>query len=130
MIFSVTILGSPYSSQSVHTALHFTTAALSAGHTIYRIFFYHDGVYAGTSLSTPPQEEPNLPDQWSKLAVDYDLDIVVCIASALKRGILDEREAKRHDKSAFNLAESMELSGLGQLVDAGIQSDRLVTFGP
>jgi tRNA 2-thiouridine synthesizing protein D len=36
----------------------------------------------------------------------------------LRRGIKDE-----------NLQEGFRISGLGQLIESGIQSDRLVTFG-
>ncbi len=130
MIFSVAIFGAPYSSQSVETAYQFTLAALESGHSLYRIFFYHDGVHAGTCLSMPPQDEPNLPQRWSQLARDHDIDIVVCIASALKRGIINSEEAQRYEKAAYNLNTGFELSGLGQLVDAGINSDRLITFAP
>ena len=59
----------------------------------------------------------------------YNVDLVVCIAAALKRGLLNEQEALRYEKPAFNLAKGFEISGLGQLVDAAVISDRLVTFG-
>ena len=37
---------------------------------------------------------------------------------------------RRHSQNpAANLAESVDLSGLGQLVEATIQSDRVITFG-
>jgi len=42
---------------------------------------------------------------------------------------LDEGEAKRHGKDADNIAPSFRISGLGQLVEAGIVADRLVVFG-
>ena len=38
-------------------------------------------------------------------------------------------EAKRHGKSGDNIADGFRISGLGQLIEAGIQSDRLVVFG-
>ena len=42
---------------------------------------------------------------------------------------LDEGEAKRHGKDADNIAPGFRISGLGQLVEAGIIADRLVVFG-
>ena len=54
---------------------------------------------------------------------------MVCIAAAQRRGLLDENEAKRQGKDADNIAPGFRISGLGQLIEAGIQSDRLVTFG-
>ncbi len=130
MQFSLLILGSPYSSQSVGTAHRFAEATLESGHSLYRIFFYHDGVYCGNQLSCPPQDEPNIPAQWSALAAQHDIDLVVCIASALKRGVIDSDEAERYEQSAANLAANFSISGLGQLIDANIHSDRVITFGP
>lgn len=129
MKFSILVLGSPYSAQSVQTALQFTDAALNAGHEIYRVFFYHDAVHCGTALSQPPQDSQSIPEAWQQLGVQHDLDLVICISSALKRGILDEKEADRYDKPAANLLPAMELSGLGQWVDACLSSDRVVSFG-
>jgi tRNA 2-thiouridine synthesizing protein D len=42
---------------------------------------------------------------------------------------MDAAEAKRNGKDADNLAPGFRISGLGQLIEAGIQADRLVTFG-
>ena len=130
MQFSLLVLGAPYSSQSVSTSLRFATAAINAGHSVLRVFFYHDAVNVGNRLITPAQDEMNIPEQWQQLARDHQIDMVVCVASALKRGVLDQTEAERYDKPGGNLADRFEISGLGQLVDASLQSDRLVTFGP
>jgi tRNA 2-thiouridine synthesizing protein D len=43
--------------------------------------------------------------------------------------MLDEDEAKRNGKSANNVAEGFRISGLGQLIEAGIQADRMMVFG-
>ena len=48
---------------------------------------------------------------------------------AQRRGLLDENEAKRQGKDASNIAEGFRISGLGQLIEMGIQTDRLVMFG-
>ena len=93
------------------------------------MFFYHDGVNNGTSLSVPPQDDRNITTLWSALAKKHDLDLVLCVAAAQRRGLLDESEAKRAGKAAGNMAEGFNISGLGQLIDAGIQADRLVVFG-
>ena len=119
----------PYTHQSSDSAYQFTKAALEKGHQIFRVFFYNDGVNNGTRLTVPPQDDRNITDLWSNLAQEYNLDLVVCIAAAQRRGILDENEAKRHGKDANNIAPGFRISGLGQLIEAGIQSDRLVVFG-
>ena len=77
----------------------------------------------------PPQDDRNLQKSWTELAEKHKLDLVVCIAAAQRRGILDEDEAKRHGKDADNIAPGFRISGLGQLIEAGIDADRLVVFG-
>ncbi|HHJ14682.1 MAG TPA: sulfurtransferase complex subunit TusD [Gammaproteobacteria bacterium] len=129
MKLSILVNEGPYQHQSADTAIQFTKAALAKGHEIMRVFFYHDGVNNGTRLAVPPQDDRNITEQWSALAKEHDLDLVICIAAAQRRGILDENEAKRQGKDADNIAEGFRISGLGQLIEAGIQSDRLVIFG-
>ena len=130
MIYSIVVLGAPYSSASAITALNFTKSLLKSGHSIFRVFFYHDGVHCANELSTPPQDEINLPQQWHTLNQQHNLDLVVCIAAGVKRGILDQSETNRHEKNCSNMNTAFELSGLGQLVEATEQSDRVITFGP
>ena len=43
---------------------------------------------------------------------------MVCVAAALRRGIKEE-----------NLAEGFRISGLGQLIQSGIEADRMIVFG-
>ncbi len=129
MKFGIMVNEGPYTHQAADTAYHFTRAALEKGHEIYRVFFYHDGVNNGTRFATPPQDERNIVKRWSELAEAYNLDMVVCVAAAQRRGIIDPDEAKRHGKDGDNIAPGFRISGLGQLIEAGIQADRLVVFG-
>jgi tRNA 2-thiouridine synthesizing protein D len=129
MKLSILVNEGPYQHQSADSAIQFTKAALEKGHEIFRVFFYHDGVNNGTRFAVPPQDDRNITDQWTKLAEEYELDLVVCIAAAQRRGILDENEAKRQGKDGNNIAPGFRISGLGQLIEAGIQSERLVIFG-
>ncbi len=129
MKFGIMVSEGPYTHQASDTAYHFAEAALNSGHEIVRIFFYHDGVNNGTSLSVPPQDDRNISSRWSELAQKFDLDMVLCVAAAQRRGLLDADEAKRAGKDASNMAQGFNISGLGQLIDAGIQADRLLVFG-
>jgi len=119
----------PYQHQASDTAYQFAKAALEKGHEIYRVFFYHDGVNNATRLTTPPQDDRNIVNRWSELAEKHNVDLVVCVAAAPRRGIADADEAKRNGKDANNIAPGFRISGLGQLIEAGIQCDRLVVFG-
>lgn len=129
MIFSLAVYGAPYSSQASYSALQFAKAAIAGGHSLYRIFFYHDGVHNATHLATPPQDEYSLTNEWQDLAIGKNIDMIVCIAAALRRGVIDTDEQKRYEKAASNLAAPFVLGGLGQLLDATVSSDRLITFG-
>jgi len=129
MKLAVMVNEGPYQHQSADTAYQFAKAALDGGHEISRVFFYHDGVNIGTRYGVPPQDDRNVTQLWSDLAKEHELDLVVCVAAAQRRGILDSDEAKRHGKSGDNIAEGFRISGLGQLIEAGIMADRLVIFG-
>ena len=108
----------PYQHQASDSAYLFCKAALAKGHEIHRVFFYHDGVNNSTRLTEPPQDDRHIVNRWSALKAEHNVDLVVCVAAALRRGIKDEV-----------LAPGFRISGLGQLVDSGIKADRMVTFG-
>ena len=129
MKFSILVNEGPYTHEASDTAFQFTKAALAKGHEIFRVFFYHDGVNNATRLTVPPQDDRNIVKRWSELAAEHKLDLVVCIAAAQRRGLMDKSEAKRNAKDADNIAPGFRISGLGQLIEAGIQADRLVVFG-
>jgi tRNA 2-thiouridine synthesizing protein D len=118
MKFGILVNEGPFTHQASDSAYRFVVAALAKGHEIYRVFFYNDGVYNGNKLAEPQSDDRNIVALWSALAAENDIDLVVCVAAALRRGIKDEI-----------LEEGFRISGLGQMVEAGIQADRLVVFG-
>ena len=126
--FTLAVYGSPYASMAHTHALKFSSALLTQGHTITRIFFYREGVYAALNARVAPQDEGDVTAQWQALQSEYDLSLHVCIANALKRGIVDQSEAERYDKSGATIAAGFELVGLGQLIDGMLTSDRYIEF--
>jgi len=129
MKFAIQVNNSPYHSNAGHTACQFIKAALAQGHVVFRVFFYHDGVYQAFKYTTPPDDELQLTAQWSDLARHYSIDLVVCISAAQRRGLLYSDEAKRQGKLDDDLAEGFRISGLGQLVEATLEADRFIVFG-
>ena len=129
MKLTIQVNEGPYQHQASDSAYFFAKAALEKGHEIFRIFFYHDGVNNGTRLTTPPQDDRNFVNRWSELGKEHDLDLVICVAAAQRRGIVDDGEAERNGKDATNIADGFRISGLGQLIEGAVQSDRLVVFG-
>jgi tRNA 2-thiouridine synthesizing protein D len=128
MKFAIAVFSAAHAPSS-RRALLFAQAALAGGHQIVRLFFYQDGIYNASSSVVTPQDELDLPKQWRAFVSDHQLDGVVCIAAALRRGVLNEEEARRYARDAVAVEKPWELSGLGQLHDAVQDADRLICFG-
>ncbi|SDG65596.1 sulfurtransferase complex subunit TusD [Roseospirillum parvum] len=118
MQFGILVNEGPFNHQAADSAYQFCKAAIGKGHTVARVFFYYDGVHNANRLSEPQADDRNVVRRWSELARDHGVDLVVCVAAGLRRGIKDEL-----------LAEGFRISGLGQLIEVGIQADRTLTFG-
>lgn len=118
MKFSVLVNEGPFTHQASDSAYHFVKAAVAKGHEVMRVFFYYDGVNNSNKLSEPQSDDRNIVKLWGELAKEHDLDLVVCVAAALRRGIKDDV-----------LAAGFRISGLGQLIEAGMESDRTIVFG-
>jgi tRNA 2-thiouridine synthesizing protein D len=127
--FSIVVYAAPYSIQASESALRFTQTLLESGHEVYRLFFFSDGVHNTSRLAVAAQDEINIPERWDELISRYELDSVACVTSAIKRGIVDSKEAQRHELDADSIRSSSEIGGLGQLIDATLNSDRVVSFG-
>lgn len=128
MKYALQVNGSPSQSQAGLTAYRFAEAALLQGHEIIRIFFYQEGIYQGLRSICPAEDELNMPALWTALAKQWNLDLVVCISAAQRRGLLHEDEAKANSKQDNDLADGFRLAGLGQWLEANLQADRVLVF--
>ncbi|GAB5449913.1 MAG: sulfurtransferase complex subunit TusD [Halioglobus sp.] len=128
MIYSLLVLSGPTSGRGSRIAAQFAHALLRQGHSIHRVFFLDEGAENGNASAIFPQDEDNPARPWIELAEGDDVELILCITSALRRGLLDERESQRHEKQA-TIHPAFEIAGLGQLVDACAASDRVLTFG-
>jgi len=117
MKLTILILEGPYNHQASDSAYQLVQAALATGHDIRGVFFYNDGVYNVSSQMAPPQDDRHIANRWAELG-ETGVDIVVCIAAAKRRGMVDE-----------NLVPNTRISGLGQLAKMTMEADRLVVFG-
>ncbi|MBD3642423.1 MAG: sulfurtransferase complex subunit TusD [Marinobacter sp.] len=126
--FTIVITGAPYSSQAPQSALNFAEAAIKAGHRVDRVFLYGDGVHLASALASPPSDEPHWPREWSAFLEKHCIAGVACIASALRRGLVDEGEQKRYELSASNLLTPFIIAGLGEWVEGRMASSRTVYF--
>ena len=110
-------------------ALMFADALLHAQHCIHTIFFYGEG--AGIGLST--RDLNFTPDQtnlnWYSISERGKTQLILCISSALTQGILDKTTSSQSKNFSINIATGFETGGIGSLVDAVANSDRLMSFG-
>lgn len=129
MKFTLVVYSAPYSNEASSSALRFAHSLIDEGHEIYRLFFFSDGVHNASRMAISAQDEANIPSQWHDLISRHELDSVACVTSAIRRGILDDKEAARHELDASTIHDSTEIAGLGQLIDASLNSDRVISFG-
>ncbi len=129
MKISLHVTSSPHSQQSHLTAVNFAEAIAATEHQLLRVFFSSDGVYVANQLRVTPQGEEDLTNRWIAISQSQNAELILCVSASLKRGIIDQAEANRYDKSNHNVEAPFVISGLGQLVEAGLESDRLITFG-
>ena len=128
MQYSLLVTAGP-DSQAATTALRAAEAVLARGHTLFRIFFYRQGVLIANRFTSVSAGEADICAQWRAFIHDHHLDAVVCIGAALRRGIVDATEAARLELDGDNLASEFVLSGLGQWAEAVAVSDRVMSFG-
>ncbi len=129
MQYALLVLAGPKSGTACLSAARFASSAIERGHRILRVFFLDQGVQTGLTTAVAPQDESDALTLWRELHRNHGLELVLCISSALRYGVLDEGERERHERNAATMDEAFEIGGLGLLIDASITVDRLITFG-
>ena len=128
MRFAITVTGPAYGTQLASSALQFALAVLQEGHELVSIFFYREGVYNANQLSAPASDEFDLVRAWQALSEKNGVELHICVAAALRRGVTDHAEAERLGLVGANLQPGFSLSGLGALAQAALTCDRMVQF--
>ncbi len=126
--YCLLVTGPAYGTQQASAAYQFALALLACGHQIVSVFFYREGVLNGNQLSAPASDEFDLVRAWQRLAVNNQIALNVCVAAALRRGIIDDAEAHNQGSDFANLQPGFTLTGLGSLAEASLTCDRLVQF--
>lgn len=129
MKYAIQINVSPYASDAGVVAFRFIQAALQAQHQIVQVFFYQEGIGHALRYAAPPDDEWHLTANWSALAREHGIDLLVCISAAQRRGLLCADEARRQGATDDALAEGFRIGGLGQWVEATLKADRCLVFG-
>ena len=128
MRFALMVTGPAYGTQQASSALQFAQALLDAGHELISVFFYREGVYNANQLTSPASDEFDLVRAWQTLHETHGVELQICVASALRRGVVDNTEAERLGLAGANLQPGFSLSGLGSLAQAALTCDRMVQF--
>ncbi|EBU9882839.1 sulfurtransferase complex subunit TusD [Salmonella enterica subsp. enterica serovar Javiana] len=128
MRYAIMVTGPAYGTQQASSALQFAHALLNEGHELASVFFYREGVYNANLLTSPASDEYDLVRAWQTLNTQHGVALNICVAAALRRGIIDETEAGRLALPSANLQPSFTLSGLGALAEASLTCDRVVQF--
>ena len=114
MRIDLLVQGAPLETGAPQRALNFAQAVVAAGHRVGRVFFYKDAVGIANRFAS---DESGVCAGWRELAADADFELAVCVAAAGRRGIDSE-----------SLTQGFTIVGLGQLIEAIEQGDRLVSF--
>ena len=128
MNYALLVLASPASGTSNLTAARFARELVKQGHTLSRVFFHDAGTETGLISRVTPQDETDARALWRELAAQHNTELVLCIASSLRHGVLDTTEAERYERTN-TIDPAFVIGGLGLLVEASETADRLITFG-
>ena len=109
MKFAMVVLAAPESGLCHFRAQHFARALCNANITLTRVFFYGEGVRGAAA------EHHEILQHWSAIAAEQGCDLVLCSASAENCGLL-------------NPPAPFTLMGLGALIEAGHDCDRVISF--
>lgn len=114
MRINLLIQGTPLGA-TARTAFEFAKAALADGHEIGRVFFYKEAVALGNRFA---KDEAGIRAGWTALAAQSGFELAICVAAAGRRGVVEGE----------SLAAGFAIVGLGQLVAAMEEGERLVSF--
>lgn len=128
MRFTLMVTGPAYGTQQASSAYQFACTLLAEGHQLESVFFYREGVLNASQLNAPAVDEFDLTHAWQRLHQQHGVALNICVAAALRRGIVDSQEAAHLKLPTANLADGFQLTGLGALGEAALTSDRMVQF--
>lgn len=128
LTYSLLVTGPAYGTQAARSAFQFAQALLARGHNLSTVFFYREGVFNANQLSAPASDEFDLVRAWQTLAGEHNIVLNVCVAAALRRGVLSEHEAQQQGFAQANLQPGFILAGLGALAEAALTCDRIMQF--
>lgn len=126
--YTLLLTQAPLSNGSHYLALDFARAAVATGHQVKNIFFYQEATYVALNGQTPIQGQTPLANEWLTLASEHNIELQVCIANAIRRGLVDDNEQQRYQLPAITLAAGFKLVGLGEIASSYREVDHVIQF--
>ncbi len=126
--FTLLVTQSPFQTDAHLQAMDFARAVYRSGHCLDRVFFYQDAVLCANTRIQAPQGQAGIADAWAQCAGEYGFPLQLCIANAIRRGMVNEQENERYQLDGATVVAPFELCGLGEMAEAVSQSDRVVQF--
>ena len=112
--YTLFVIDGPENNASHARALGFAGAVLAAGHHLNRVFFFGPGVRVALFLDNVTGKLS--AEQWRTVCATSGTELALCSASA--------------DYYGLTVApEGFLITGLGVLMEAGFDSDRVISFG-
>lgn len=115
MKFLVVVTGSPWGSALSLSAWRFVKAAIDSEVRVPAVFFREEGVYNAVPGEAMDAGTPDLAEAWAGLAAATGIRLLLCSSSRLRR-------LRGEPEGAF------QTSGLTELIELMLDSDRVVTF--
>ena len=125
--YTIILTQSPALSESHFTAQRLISEIISQGDKIDRVFFYQDAAFVGLKNQIPGQGLQASFQGWIDLQHEQNFPLQICIANALRRGVVDKTESERY-QGLETLHTGFQLSGLREIADASRSSDRIITL--
>ncbi|MCA7000609.1 sulfurtransferase complex subunit TusD [Dickeya solani] len=126
--YCLLVTGPAYGTQQASSAFQFAQALLAQGYRLQSVFFYREGVLNANQLTAPASDEFDLVRAWQQLTQTHQVELNVCVAAALRRGVTDAQQAEQLQLAGANLQPGFTLSGLGELSQSVLRCDRVVQF--
>ena len=115
--FIISLHASPWSHQSVLTAVQFAQAAIKRGNQVKAIFLYQDAVLNASPSLDISSDELNGQTHLLQLHEQHGVPLMLCVTAAEKRGLV-----------ADNIKAGFRLAGLAELAELSTETDKLVQF--
>ncbi len=128
MNYSILITSSPQFIERHLTAIDVARELLAHGHSLTTIFFWQDAAEIALISRQAPRNEIDIQARWLSLGREYNLELAICIASGLRRGVMNKSEAERHELLSETIKEPFSVQGLGSLIEQRSTVDKRLEF--